>query len=69
MMELYSIEAYVHQMEPKKSLGNRLESCIVPSVKNWFSLLKTRVMPSNGVSRFFIAKGINYDYFNCFSNW
>ena len=50
MMTLYSIEAFVQQMEPEKEFSNQLKSCIGPSVSSWFSILKTRVMPSGGVS-------------------
>ena len=49
LLELYTFKAFTDQMNPRKELRRQLENCIEPSVDNWFSMLKARVMPSGGV--------------------
>ena len=50
LTDLYSIESYVQREASEKELGTQIENSIAPAVKSWFSLLKSRVMPTDGVS-------------------
>lgn len=49
LLELYTFEPFVNQMNPKKELNVQLQKCIEPSVESWFSMLMQTVMPTGGV--------------------
>lgn len=56
LLELYTLKAYVNQMNPPKELGRQLEKCIEMSVDSWFSLLKRTVMPTGGVRKYYVIR-------------